>query len=274
MTMNPTQRRGTPILVLLLAVLTLPLPGCGGAQETGTAPPPPAPAPATAPDTVAPPQGAPGPRGTAVVAGRVRYEGEVPALRPLQMDADPGCAKKHATPPTNEMLVLGEGQTLANVFVRVKGGLPGGRYPAPAEAAVIDQHGCQYVPHVLGVMAGQKVRILNSDGLLHNVHALPKVNKEFNMAMPASRTETEVSFDQEEVMFQVKCDVHPWMGAWIGVVTHPFFAVTGTDGLFRLEGLPAGSYEIEAWHERLGTQTLSVDAADGQGVELEVTFKK
>ena len=266
----------TRLALGLLLLLFLAHAGCGGAQdpEPSARPAAPAPTPSAPAPQAAPPQGSPGPRGTATVVGRVRYEGEVPALRPIQMDADPGCAKKHASPAANELLVLGEGQALANVLVRVKSGLAGGSYPAPAEAAVIDQHGCQYVPHVLGVMKGQRVRILNSDGLLHNVHALPKVNKEFNKAMPASVAETEVAFDDEEVMVQLKCDVHPWMGAWIGVVSHPFFEVTGKDGAFQLEGLPAGSYEIEAWHERLGTQSLTAQVADGQRVALEFTFKK
>ena len=190
------------------------------------------------------------------------------------MAADPNCAKKHSSPPMSEMLVLGEGNTVANIFVSVTGGLPGGSYPPPPEPAVLDQDGCRYVPHVLGVMQGQQLKILNSDGLLHNVHALPKVNKTFNMAMPASRTETEVTFTEQEEMFKVKCDVHPWMGAYVQVMSHPFFDVTEQDGGFNLANLPAGSYEVTTWHEKLGRSTQTVEVTDGQSVELNFALSR
>jgi plastocyanin len=175
------------------------------------------------------------------------------------MAADPNCARKHSTAVANEMLVLGSGNTVANVLVRVKSGLPAGKtYPAPATPAVIDQNGCQYHPHVLGMMVGQELEIKNSDGLLHNVHALPKINAEFNRAMPATMTDFKHKFDKPEDIFRVKCDVHPWMGSWVSVMSHPFFAVTGTDGKFTIPNLPAGTYEIEAWHEKLPGKTVSV----------------
>lgn len=204
------------------------------------------------------------------VSGTVTYDGAVPKLPAIKMDADPGCAKKHATAPTSEMLVLGSGNTMGNIFVQIKG-IPAKDYPAPSTAAVIDQHGCQYVPHVLGVMKGQKVTIKNSDGLLHNVHALPKVNKEFNMAMPGSRTETEVTFSEAEEMFKIKCDVHPWMASYVAVMSHPYFAVTGEDGKFSIPNVPAGTYTVEAWHEKLGTQTGSVTVGDG-GASVDFKF--
>ena len=182
--------------------------------------------------------------------------------------------QKHSTPMKSEILVLGEGNTMANVFVRIKGGLPGGAYPPPAGPALLDQDGCRYIPHVLGVMQGQELTIKNSDGLLHNVHALPEVNKTFNMAMPASRSETSVRFSEEESMFKIKCDVHPWMGAYVAVLSHPFFDVTSTDGTFAIEKLPAGSYEIESWHEKLGVRTQSVEVAEGQQVRLDFTFTR
>ena len=190
------------------------------------------------------------------------------------MDADPGCAKKHATPMKSEALVLGEGNTTANVFVQVKSGLPGDSYATPTEPVVIDQSGCRYKPHVNGVMVGQSIKILNSDGLLHNVHALPKINKTFNMAMPAGRTEAETSFDKAEEMFKIKCDVHPWMGAYIAVLNHPYFAVTGEDGKFEIGNLPAGTYEIEVWHEKLGTQSMTVDVADGGSASADFVFTR
>jgi len=175
------------------------------------------------------------------------------------MDADPVCAKKHPTPAPNEMLVLGSGNTMANILVYVSKGVPAGKtYPAPKTPVVVDQNGCQYKPHVMGIMIGQPYRILNSDGILHNIHSLPKVNTAFNKPMAATMKETTTTFEKPEPIFQIKCDVHPWMLAYIGVFTHPFYSVTGTDGKFTISGLEPGTYEITAWHERLGTQTATV----------------
>jgi plastocyanin len=204
--------------------------------------------------------------GAGSITGTAVYEGKVPALKPLAVAAEPMCAKKHPTVP-NEMLVLGSGNTMANVVVRVVSGLPAGKsYPAPTTPVTMDQVGCQYVPHVIGLMVGQPLKVLNSDGVLHNVHALPKVNKPFNMAMPPTRKEATETFTKEEGMFVVKCDVHPWMQSYVGVFSHPFFAVTGADGKYTIKDLPAGTYEVEAWHERLGTQKtkVTVGASDTQ----------
>jgi plastocyanin len=193
------------------------------------------------------------------VSGTVTFDGKPPALKPLSMDADPACAKKHSKPAPSEMLVLGGGNTMGNIMVFVSKGLPAGKtWPAPKTPVVMDQDGCQYKPHVMGIMMGQPYRILNSDGILHNVHTLPKINKSFNAGMPANRKEATTTFDKPEPMFQIKCDVHPWMSAYIGVFTHPFFSVTGTDGKFTISNLDPGTYEITAWHERLGTKTASV----------------
>jgi plastocyanin len=193
------------------------------------------------------------------VTGTVTFEGKVPNLKPLAMDADPACAKKHSSPVPSEALVLGSANAMGNIMVWVSKGLPAGKtWPVPKAPAVLDQRGCQYLPHVMAVMAGQPYKILNSDGIVHNVHALPKVNKPFNRPMPATVKEATVTFDKPEANFQIKCDVHPWMTAYVGVFSHPFFSVTGTDGKFTISGLDPGTYEITAWHERLGTQTASV----------------
>ena len=196
------------------------------------------------------------------VTGTVTFTGKAPTLRPLAMDADPACAKKHSKPVQSEMLLLGNGNTMGNIMVWVSKGLPAGKtWPAPKTPVTLDQKGCQYVPHVMGIMVGQAYKILNSDGILHNVHALPKINKGFNRPMPATLKEATVTFDKAEPVFQIKCDVHPWMTAYVGAFTHPFFSVTGTDGKFTISGLDPGTYEITAWHERLGTQTASVTVA-------------
>lgn len=208
------------------------------------------------------------------VSGTVKYEGAVPKLKPLKMDADPGCMKKHSGPVQPDVLVLGDGNTLANIFVHVKSGLADKAYPAPSEPVTLDQDGCRYTPHVLGVMVGQPFKILNSDGLLHNVHALPEINKGFNRAMPGSVKEAEFKFDKAEGMFKIKCDVHPWMGAWVSVMTHPFFDVTGTDGKFEINGLPAGTYEVEVWHEKLKTRTATVTISGDETQTADFTFSR
>jgi plastocyanin len=196
------------------------------------------------------------------VSGTVTFTGTAPALRPLTMDADPICAKKHTGPVASEMLVLGKGNTMGNIMVFVSKGLPSGKtYPVPTTPVTLDQNGCQYKPHVMGIMAGQPYKILNSDALAHNVHTLPKVNKSFNQSMPGTLKETTTKFDKPEPIFQVKCDVHPWMSAYIGVFSHPYYSVTTADGKFTITGLDPGTYEITAWHERLGTQTASITVA-------------
>lgn len=193
------------------------------------------------------------------VNGTITFAGKAPNLKPLAMDADPVCAKKHSGPVPAEMLALGANGTMGNIIVYVSKGLPAGKtYPAPKTPVTLDQNGCIYVPHAMGIMVGQPYRILNSDGVLHNIHTLPKVNASFNRAMPANLKETSTQFDKAEAIFQIKCDVHPWMSAYIGVFTHPFFSVTKTDGKFSIANLDAGTYEITAWHERLGVQTASV----------------
>jgi len=241
--------------------------GCGGsepAQQT----------PATGTDPgAATTQGGAQAVGDSSIAGTIAFSGEPPTLPPLSMDADPVCAGKHTGPVPAEMLVLGSDKTMANILVWVSKGLPDGTtWAVPATPVVLDQVGCQYVPHTMGIMVGQAYRILNSDGILHNVHSLPKVNTSFNQPMPGSMTEKIVTFPKPEPVFQIKCDVHPWMSAYIGVFTHPFFSVTGTDGKFTLSGLEPGTYEITAWHERLGTQTASVTVGASETKTQNFTF--
>jgi plastocyanin len=193
------------------------------------------------------------------VTGIVTFDGKAPALKPIDMGAEPVCAKKHSGPAPNEMLVLGSGNTMANILVWVSKGLPAGKtFPVPKEPVVLDQNGCVYKPHVMGIMVGQAYRILNSDGILHNIHTLPTVNTSFNRGMPGTVKEATTTFAKPENVFHIKCDVHPWMSAYIGVFTHPFYSATSTDGKFTVSGLDAGTYEITAWHEKLGTQTASV----------------
>jgi plastocyanin len=201
-------------------------------------------------------------RGSAgAVTGRIKYEGKAPPPRPVRMGSDPMCAKVGAG-VTSELLLVGAGGGLQNVFVYVKDGLGNRTFPAPKTPVNLDQRGCRYIPHVFGVQAGQPVRIANSDPTLHNVHALPKINPEINFAQMKATPAVTKTFAKPEVGIPVRCDVHGWMNAYVGVVNHPFFAVSKPDGSFEIKGLPAGTYTLEAWHERLGTQTqkITVDA--------------
>jgi plastocyanin len=209
------------------------------------------------------------------VNGTVTFDGKAPGMKPLAMDADPACAKKHTSPALSEALVLGSGQTMGNIIVWVSNGLPAGKtYPAPTTPVVLDQNGCQYKPHTMGIMVGQPYKILNSDGILHNIHTLPKVNASFNQAFPATRKEATTKFDKPEAIFRIKCDVHPWMEAYIGVFTNPFYSVTSTDGKFTISGLDPGTYEISAWHERLGVQkaTVTVGANETKAQNFKFTL--
>ena len=194
------------------------------------------------------------------ITGTVIFDGKAPALKPLDMTAEAVCHKKHGGKPApNEALVLGTGNSMGNIMVWVSKGLPAGKtYPVPTTPVVLDQNGCMYTPHVMGIMVGQAYKILNSDGILHNIHTLPKVNTAFNRGQPATVKEMTTNFPKAEAAFQIKCDVHPWMSAYMAVFTHPFFSATGTDGKFTISGLDPGTYEITAWHERLGTQTASI----------------
>ena len=209
------------------------------------------------------------------ISGVITYNGEVPNFREIKMDADPICLSKHTEAVFPQTLRLGPEKTMADVFVHITKGLPQGvKYPVPAEPAVINQQGCMYDPHVLVVMVGQTVKILNPDGTLHNVHALSKINPEFNLAMPKFREEMTQTFSKAEFMFPIKCDVHPWMAAWISVMDHPFFAVTQEDGGFVLRDVPPGEYEIEAWHEKLGQQKATVSVKDGSSNQVNFTYSR
>jgi plastocyanin len=242
--------------------------GCGGGSEPSETAP--AEAPASTADS--PPSAPAQPLGTATIAGAVSFQGQAPTPPVLRMDADPQCAAKHTEPVRSEELVLGPDNSLGNVFVRVK--WMGDAPSAPRDPVVFDQRGCQYQPHVVGVRVNQPFKIKNSDGLLHNVHTMSEQNPPFNRAMPASVTEVDHTFAKEEFMFRVKCDVHPWMNAYVTVSPHPFYDVTGSDGAFQIGGLPAGTYELEAWHERLGTQSATVTVADGETVTQTFTFSR
>ena len=217
-----------------------------------------------------------GPKVDAATAGNVEgvvaFDGVAPKNEPIKMNADPVCVKENTTPQQQETYMVADGK-LANVFVYVKDGLGNYSYDAPAGAVTIDQKGCRYHPHVLALRIGQKLEIVNDDPTLHNIHALPKSNQEFNTGQPIQGMKTEHVFTAKEIMVPFKCDVHGWMNAYLAVMDHPYYAVTGADGKFSLKGLPPGTYTVEAWHEKAGTQTAQVTIGAKETKEANFTFK-
>jgi len=209
------------------------------------------------------------PAEAATISGMIHFEGEPPAPEPIDMSEEPACAEKYDTEPVKEPVVASDGR-LANVFVYVKAGLPDRDWPV-GETVVLDQEGCRYVPHVLALQTGQTLAIENSDGILHNINTTPEVNRGFNISQPVEMT-TEREFGQPEVMIPVKCDVHGWMEAYIGVQDHPYMAVSGPDGSFTIENLPPGTYTIETWHEVYGVQTAEVTVAARETGEAMFTY--
>jgi hypothetical protein len=207
----------------------------------------------------------------ATVKGRVVFEGTAPEPTVIDMSEEPTCAEKYDGPKYGEDVVVNENATLRNVFVYVKEGLGDREFPVPMEPVVLDQQGCWYTPRIFGVRVGQDLLIKNSDGVLHNINAKPKLNRGFNISQPVVM-ETKRKFRVPEVMVSLQCDVHGWMQAYAAVLDHPYFSVTGDDGAFNLAPLPPGTYVIEAWHEKYGTQTQEVTVGEGEEVEITFTF--
>ena len=245
----------TVLSVLVMAAAA----ACGGGGDAPTSSAPAAPAaPAFDPATAG------------NVSGMVMIDGELPAAEELMMASDPACVE--AASDTVSITFVGSDVHLVNVFVYVKEGLEGQNFPTSSDVITLNQEGCRYTPHVLGLQVGQTLKIVNSDATLHNIHATPAANEEFNMGQPIQGMELERTFNAAEVMVPFKCDVHGWMNAYVGVLDNPYFEVTGTDGMFDISTLPPGDYVIEAWHEALGTQTQNVTIATGQTAEVSFTF--
>lgn len=210
------------------------------------------------------------PAGSASVAGTISFNGTASAPQPLNLDRE--CQELRQEPAVSQKVAVNDNGTLRWVFVYVKEGLGDQQFAVSPEPVELDQRGCSYAPHVLAIQTNQTLKILNSDPLLHNIHALPEKNRPFNFGMPNAGMERDEAFRVPEVMVRIKCDVHPWMEAWAGVTGHPFHSVSGEDGSYTIGNLPAGEYVIEAWHEQFGVQTQNVTVGDGEAVTLDFTF--
>jgi plastocyanin len=213
-------------------------------------------------------------QGTATVTGVVKFEGDAPKRRAIDVGSEAFCVQAHKDDPLRtETVVIGADGGLANVFVQVSAGLEGWKFPDATGEVVLDQKGCQYVPHVLVAQVGQTLKVRNSDPIMHNVHGvnLKTERDEFNWAQTKAGLEDTKDLKKAGGI-HIKCDVHGWMGAHLWIVKHPFFAVTGEDGAFTLPKLPPGTYTIEAWHEKLGTKTASVTVGDGEAKEVSFSF--
>jgi cytochrome c551/c552 len=253
-----------------------PDPNAGARPQAAVPPPatgqPPAPAAAPSVPTQKPATTPAAPAGAPSVTGKVVFSGEAPEPEQIDMAAVKECAMQHPDGAFAEQLVVNDNKTLRNVVVSVTAGLPEGtNFPAPPPAK-LDQKGCQYHPHVLAVMKDQPLLISNSDPFLHNVHSLATQNPAFNFGQPNVDPGRAVDPMKAAEVFKIKCDVHPWMGAFVHVTDHPFFSVTGEDGSFALRGLPPGTYTLTAWHETLGTRTAEVKVEEGKPASLDFTF--
>lgn len=204
------------------------------------------------------------------VSGKITLDGAAPVQKPINMTAEPYCSKANPSPVMPQDVVAGDGGALANVVVYVKEGVPNSTFDVPKDPVELAQQGCMYSPHVIALMAGQDVKVVNNDQTTHNIHPLPKDNREWNKSQPPGSPAILDSFARAEVAIPVKCNVHPWMKSYIAVFKHPYFAVTGKDGSFDIKNLPPGTYTIEAWQERYGTvdQQITVGAKESKTVNL------
>jgi plastocyanin len=207
------------------------------------------------------------------VSGTIRFVGKKTAPKPIDMSEDPACVAAHHGKPVDESLLVSSKGTLANAFIYLKSGLDGKRFETPAAPVVIDQSGCWFHPRVLGIQTNQTLSVVNSDPVTHNIHPMAQINREWNHSQGAGDAPLARKFIKPEVMIRVKCNIHSWMRAFIGVVDNPYFAVSKADGTFKIEDLSPGTYTFEIWQENLGTQDVQITIAPHRNAQLNVVFK-
>jgi hypothetical protein len=212
------------------------------------------------------------PATAATVTGTLRFTGKKPAAQPVDITSDPACVEAHKGKPVDESLVVNPNGTVANVFVYIKSGLEGKVFEPSATPGTIDQKGCWFQPRVLGLQTGQQLQVINSDPVTHNIHPLAHINREWNHSQGQGDAPLARKFIKPEIMIKVKCNIHSWMHAYIGVVDHPYFAVSGVKGTFELPNVPPGDYVIEAWHETLGVMQQPVKVTPAARINVDFAF--
>lgn len=208
--------------------------------------------------------------GGGTVTGKVTYEGTPAKMKPIDMSKEPSCQKMYPTPPFAETVVTSSGNTLENVVVYVSAGATD--EAAPSKAATFTQKGCRYIPHILAFQVNQEFKIINEDQTSHNIHPLPKLNREWNKSQPAGTPAISEKYDKAEFI-PVKCNVHPWMHGNFAVLKNSHYAVTGDGGTFTLPSLPPGKYTITAWHESYGEQSQEVTITGNETKPVNFVFK-
>ncbi|MGA8428254.1 MAG: carboxypeptidase regulatory-like domain-containing protein [Candidatus Sulfotelmatobacter sp.] len=206
------------------------------------------------------------------VTGVVKFKGTAPRPTRIDMSADPYCAKEHPSGATSEDVLTDATGNLENVVVFISDGLGTTTFPIPDQPAAMEQKGCQYKPHVLAMRAGQKLKVVNSDGTTHNIHPMPNNNREWNVSQPPG-TPLEQVFAREEIAISVKCNIHPWMRSYIAVLKNPYFAVTDKNGSFEIKDLPPGTYTLQAWHEKLGNKMQKITVGEGAPQTVDFVFQ-
>jgi plastocyanin len=251
-------------LLKLFLVFSLFLAACGSTQPGASAgkPEPEASLPAAQVD----------PATAGTISGKVLFTGDAPPMPAIDMSSNPQCERQHASPARAQIVVVNANHTLRNVFIWVKDGLPRARWTPPAEPATLDQKGCIYQPHVLGMMTGQQLEILNDDPVNHNVHAEAQINRAWNESQPPRAEHKFKTFDASEILIPVSCSVHPWMRSYIGVAPSPYYAVTGDDGSFTMKNVPPGVYTIEAVHEKFGRKEGKLTLAPSGTATIDFTY--
>jgi plastocyanin len=207
------------------------------------------------------------------IRGSIRFVGKRPAPKLIDMSEDPACVEAHKGKAYDESLVVGPSGAVANAFVYVEKGLEGKVFETPSKPVVIDQQGCWFRPRVLGIQTGQPLEVVNSDPVTHNIHPMASVNREWNHSQGPGDDPIERKFTKPEIMIPVKCNIHSWMHAFIGVLDHPFFATSSEDGTFDLPNLPPGSYTVAVWQEKLGIRRQQITVTQGHDSVADFLYK-